>query len=333
MININEPKIEFALNAVRQAASLAGDIQQEMVSVALTKDDRSPVTVADFAAQAVVSSLLEKRFPDAILVGEEQADVLRSPEGRETLDKVADFASRAIPGVTPKLVCEYIDRGAAAPGENYWTLDPIDGTKGFLRGAQYACALAYVEEGKVQIGVLGCPNMNPDLREDVGGSGLLVVAKRGSGSWMTELRESQAEGQYSPLTVSTRLEPEQARLMRSFESGHTNVSQVDHFQEELGGKADPVRMDSQVKYALLAAGWGEIYLRLLSPDRMDYREKIWDQAAGSVIVEEAGGRVTDLDGNPLDFSQGRTLKKNRGICATNGILHEAALTALGKINA
>jgi len=333
MININEPKIEFALNAVRQAASLAGDIQQEMVSVALTKDDRSPVTVADFAAQAVVSSLLEKRFPDAILVGEEQADVLRLPEGRETLDKVADFASRAIPGVTPKLVCEYIDRGAAAPGENYWTLDPIDGTKGFLRGAQYACALAYVEEGKVQIGVLGCPNMNPNLREDVGGSGLLVVAKRESGSWMTELRESQAEGQYSPLTVSTRLEPEQARLMRSFESGHTNVSQVDHFQEELGGKADPVRMDSQVKYALLAAGWGEIYLRLLSPDRMDYREKIWDQAAGSVIVEEAGGRVTDLDGNPLDFSQGRTLKKNRGICATNGILHEAALTALGKINA
>ncbi len=333
MININEPKIEFALNAVRQAASLAGDIQQEMVSVALTKDDRSPVTVADFAAQAVISSLLGKRFPDAILVGEEQADVLRSPEGRETLDRVVNFVSRVIPGVTPKLVCEYIDRGAAAPGENYWTLDPIDGTKGFLRGAQYACALAYVEEGKVKIGVLGCPNMNPDLREDVGGSGLLVVAKRGSGSWMTELRESQAEGQYSPLTVSTRLEPEQARLMRSFESGHTNISQVDRFQEELGGKADPVRMDSQVKYALLAAGWGEIYLRLLSPDRMDYREKIWDQAAGSVIVEEAGGKVTDLDGNPLDFSQGRTLKKNRGICATNGILHEAALTALGKINA
>lgn len=330
---MNEPKIEFALNAVRQAASLAGDIQQEMVSVALTKDDRSPVTVADFAAQAVISSLLGKRFPDAILVGEEQADVLRSPEGRETLDRVVNFVSRAIPGATPKLVCEYIDRGAAAPGENYWTLDPIDGTKGFLRGAQYACALAYVVEGKVQIGVLGCPNMNPDLREDVGGSGLLVIAKRGSGSWMTELRESQAEGQYSPLTVSTQLEPEQARLMRSFESGHTNISQVDRFQEELGGKADPVRMDSQVKYALLAAGWGEIYLRLLSPDRMDYREKIWDQAAGSVIVEEAGGKVTDLDGNPLDFSQGRTLKKNRGICATNGILHEAALTALGKINA
>ncbi len=333
MINTNEPIIEFAINAVRQAASLAGDIQKEMVSVALTKDDRSPVTVADFSAQAVVGYLLGKKFPDAILVGEEQADVLRLPDERETLERVTDFVNREIPGVTPKLVCEYIDRGVDVPGENYWTLDPIDGTKGFLRGAQYACALAYVEDGIVQLGVLGCPNMNADLREDNGGSGSLLVAKRGSGSWITELRESQADHRYSPLAVSTRLEPEHARLMRSFESGHTDVSRVDLFQEELGGEAEPVRMDSQVKYALLAAGRGEIYLRLLSPGKMDYREKIWDQAAGSVIVEEAGGRVTDLDGNPLDFSQGRTLKKNRGICATNGILHEAALTALRKVNA
>jgi len=189
MINIKEPKIEFAINAVRQAASLAGDIQSEMVSVALTKDDRSPVTVADFAAQAVVSSLLGKRFPDAILVGEEQAGALRSPEGKETLDMVTKFVNRVIPDVTPRLVCEHIDRGAAAPGESYWTLDPIDGTKGFLRGAQYACALAYVDNGKVQLGVLGCPNMNSDLREDIGGRGSLLVAKRGSGSWMTELRE------------------------------------------------------------------------------------------------------------------------------------------------
>ena len=333
MININEPKIEFAINAVRQAASLAGDIQDEMVSVALTKDDRSPVTVADFAAQAVVGYLLGKKFPDAILVGEEQADVLRLPDERETLERVTDFVNREIPGVTSKLVCEYIDRGVDVPGENFWTLDPIDGTKGFLRGAQYACALAYVEAGIVQLGVLGCPNMNSDLREDIGGSGSILVAKRGSGSWITELRESQADHPYSPLAVSTRLEPKHARLMRSFESGHTDVSRVDLFQEELGGEAEPVRMDSQVKYALLAAGKGEIYLRLLSPGKMDYREKIWDQAAGSVIVKEAGGRVTDLDGNPLDFSQGRTLKKNRGICATNGILHEAALTALRKVNA
>ena len=264
------------------------------------------------------------------MVGEEQADVLRSPEEREVLERITGFVSRVIPEVTPDQVCDFIDRGVDDPGDKYWTLDPIDGTKGFLRGAQYASALAYVESGQVQLGVLGCPNMAPELIEDIGGEGTLLYAKRGQGSWISSLRAIDKE--FSSIKTSSRSNPEDARLMRSFESGHTNVSQVDLFQQALGGKADPVRMDSQVKYALLAAGHGEIYLRFLSPDRLDYKEKIWDQAAGSVIVEEAGGKVSDLDGNPLDFSQGRTLKKNRGICATNGLLHEGAIAALKEIN-
>jgi 3'(2'), 5'-bisphosphate nucleotidase len=92
-------------------------------------------------------------------------------------------------------------------------------------------------------------------------------------------------------------------------------------------------MDSQAKYAVLAAGHGELYLRLLSPKQLDYREKIWDQAAGSLIVEEAGGRVTDLHGHPLDFSAGRELRNNRGILASNGLLHSIALKALKAIDA
>jgi len=92
-------------------------------------------------------------------------------------------------------------------------------------------------------------------------------------------------------------------------------------------------MDSQAKYAVLAAGQGDLYFRLLSSGKSDYREKIWDQAAGSLIVEEAGGRVTDLDGKPLDFSKGRTLAANRGLVASNGHLHNAALAAIKKIRA
>ena len=78
---------------------------------------------------------------------------------------------------------------------------------------------------------------------------------------------------------------------------------------------------------------GDVLVRLISPSRPDYREKIWDQAAGSIVVTEAGGRITDLDARPLDFAQGRTLAKNRGILATNGLLHEPMLTALRKIGA
>ena len=331
MIETNDPKINFAINAVRVAACLAGDIQGEMISEALTKDDRSPVTVADFAAQAVVGYFLEKQFPGALLVGEEQADVLRSPQEREVLERITGFVKRVVPDVSPDEVCDFIDRGVDDPGDKYWTLDPIDGTKGFLRGAQYACALGYIEEGEVQLGVLGCPNMSPDLTEDIGGEGSLLYAKRGQGSWISSLRNE--DKQYSPLKTSSRSNPEDARLVRSFEAAHTNTFQIDSFQQALGGKADHlVRMDSQVKYALLAAGQGEVYLRFLSSNQLDYKEKIWDQAAGSVIVEEAGGKVTDLDGKPLDFSQGRSLNENRGICATNGHLHETAIKALREIN-
>ena len=333
MKNWQDKRITFALRAVQQAACLAADIQNEMVSEAITKDDRSPVTVADFAAQAVVGYLLENDLPGALLVGEEQAEILRSPAEREVLERITHFVTRIIPGVSPDEVCDYIDRGVDDPGNDYWTLDPIDGTKGFLRGAQYACALAYVQDGMVQIGVLGCPNINPDLKQEKGGEGSLLIAVRGEGSWISALTSEISPDHFKPLSVSSTSRVEDARLMRSFESGHTNTSQIDAFQSALGGNADPVRMDSQVKYALLAAGEGEIYLRLLSEDRMDYREKIWDQAAGSIIVEEAGGRVTDLDGKVLDYSRGRTLKDNRGICASNGLLHDQALAALKKVKA
>jgi 3'(2'), 5'-bisphosphate nucleotidase len=333
MIDWNDSRSKFALHAVHLAASLAAKIQGEMVSKTLTKDDRSPVTVADFAAQAVIGYLLEQSFAGELLVGEEQSEVLRSPEERDTLEQVAGFVSQVVPGATPEGVCEFIDRGGDEPGRNYWTLDPIDGTKGFLRWAQYATALAYVKDGEVQLGVLGCPNISPDLRETSPGEGSLLIARRGGGSWMAGLGDFDKPDRFSRLNVSKRRDPEDARLLRSFESDHTNTDQIDAFQEELGGKADPVRMDSQVKYALLASGEGEIYLRLLSPGRMDYKEKIWDQAAGSIIVEEAGGMVTDLDGAALDFSRGRTLKGNRGICASNGFLHKRALEAIRAVNA
>jgi 3'(2'), 5'-bisphosphate nucleotidase len=119
--------------------------------------------------------------------------------------------------------------------------------------------------------------------------------------------------------------------LRSYEEAHTNVGQIDRMARLLGVQAEPVRMDSQAKYAVLGAGKGDVILRLLSPEKPDYREKIWDQAAGSIIVEESGGQVSDLSGKPLDFHTGRTLERNRGVLATNGRLHQAFLDALKKI--
>ena len=64
-----------------------------------------------------------------------------------------------------------------------------------------------------------------------------------------------------------------------------------------------------------------------------YKEKIWDQCAGVVVLQEAGGMVSDLDGMPLDFSHGRTLAENRGVCATNGKIHSAVLDAIAAVGA
>jgi len=330
MLNINSPELQFAIDAVRQASLLVKQIQAEMVTSALTKDDRSPVTVADFAAQALVGYLLNQSFPNDAMIGEEDSSVLQTPEKRATLERITYFIEQYTSGATPESVCQWIDRGSAQSAERYWTLDPIDGTKGFLRGDQYAVALALVIDGVVKIGVLGCPNLTDGYKPAIGGPGSLVVAARGEGAWVTAIEDG---ADFKQINVSPLTDPVRARLLRSFESGHTNVSQIDIFATELGIEAQPVRMDSQAKYALLAAGHGELYLRLLSAKEPDYHEKIWDQAAGSIVIEEAGGKVTDLDGKPLDFTQGRTLAQNRGICGSNGELHVAALQALKEIGA
>lgn len=331
MLNLHSQEIKFSLDATQKASHLVSRIQSEMISSALNKEDRSPVTVADFASQALVAYLLHREFPNDILVGEEDSTALRVPGGQPILERVAAFLAGYLPDSSPEKVCDWIDRGCGQPAERFWTLDPIDGTKGFLRGDQFAIALALIENGQVQAGALGCPNLTGGYQPDTRGLGSLVIAERLRGAWVTPLEGREFE--FDPLKVSEIQDPSRARILRSFESGHTNVNQIDQFADALGVKADPVRMDSQAKYAVLAAGHGELYLRLLSPKKPDYREKIWDQAAGSLIVEEAGGWVTDLDGKPLDFTAGRTLANNRGILASNGHLHPPALQTLRTVSA
>lgn len=330
MLNMKDPHIEFASRAVRLAALLVRRIQAELITPAIEKDDRSPVTVADFASQALVGRLLEEAFPGDLMVAEEDSTGLRTPEAKDTLAQVSHFVSQIDPLAGPQTICEWIDYGRADGAARFWTLDPIDGTKGFLRGDQYVVALALVVDGQVQIGVLGCPNLLQAYQPQLNGPGSLLVAARGQGAWVTAL---EAPGEFQKLHVSTLKDPQQARVLRSVESGHTNISQVDIFSQELGILAEPVRLDSQAKYALLAAGYGELYLRLLSPRKPDYREKIWDQAAGSLILEEAGGQITDLHGKALDFSTGRQLSNNRGILGSNRYLHKQALSALEAIGA
>ena len=318
MIDLAHPEVGFAVGVVREAAQLAKQVQREMISTALIKEDQSPVTVADFAVQALLGCSLDQAFPNDPLVAEEDSGLLRRAQGQTLLQQVTESVVRVVPGATPEKIHNWIDRGHNSPSNRFWALDPIDGTKGFLRGAQYAVALALMVKGEVQIGVLGCPNLE---------GGTLIAAVREKGCWRTHLANLE---EFEQLQVSECRESTQARVLRSFESDHTNLRQMDELMGALKVRAEPLLMDSQAKYAVLAEGKGDLLFRLLSPKHPDYREKIWDQAAGSLVVEEAGGQVTDLDGKGLNFSVGHTLAENRGVVASNRHLHELALKVLSK---
>ncbi len=322
------PETRFLIEATRQAALMVRHIQDVLVNPSLTKEDRSPVTVADFAAQALVGKMLAQAFPKDALVAEESSEALR--QDGAALEAVSQFMREFSGEASPEMVCAWIDHNRVDTARRFWTLDPIDGTKGFLRGDQYAVALALVVDGQVQMGALGCPRLMDGYRPDLAGSGSLAAAVRGQGAWVTDLRQPQA---YEAMHVSGRSDPQAAHILRSFEAGHTNTSQIDLFAQALGVQAEPVLMDSQVKYAVLAAGKGDLMLRLLSASQPNYKEKIWDQAAGSLVLEEAGGQISDLHGRPFDFSCGRSLLHNRGVLASNRLLHAAALRALEQIGA
>jgi 3'(2'), 5'-bisphosphate nucleotidase len=323
-----EAELKAAIAAVRDAALVCQSVQSNLVTAAtLEKKDRSPVTVADFASQALVCAALIENSKIHAVVGEENAKELRESGAEATRDKVVEHVRNIRgAGVSVDQALDWIDVGGVTPDgslERYWTLDPIDGTKGFLRGEQYAIALGLIEEGRVVAGVLGCPNLpGPD-----GSAGALLSAVRGQGAQVRPLG-GKGEAGAQTIRVSDIQTPAAARFCESVESGHSDQDQSAQIAAALEITEEPVRVDSQAKYAIVAQGQAQIYLRL--PTRKDYREKIWDHAAGLAVVEEAGGRVTDVRGNPLDFGHGRQLENNSGVIATNGPIHDRVLAAVAR---
>lgn len=317
-----ESEIKAARELVAEACALTRRVQSDVVANAdsLTKGDRSPVTLADLTVQAVIGHRLSALFPgDAFLAEEDSGSLDASPTMAE---KVGALARTAVPGLEDGEIAAALDRGSHPGGADgrHWVLDPVDGTKGFLRGQQYAIALALVDRGRVVVGALGCPNL-PAPGQRGNGDGWIFHAARGGGAWATPC----GGGKTVAAAVDSIADSAEATFCESVEAAHAAHSVQAGIARRLGITHEPYRIDSQCKYAVLARGEASIYLRL--PRDTSYREKVWDHAAGAIVIEEAGGRVSDLDGNPLDFSKGRRLATGRGIIATNGLLHEAVLEA------
>ena len=236
-----------------------------------------------------------------------------------------DLVVRAVRGADARIAASDVralltTEDVSSPIGRCWTIDPLDGTKGYLRGGQFAIALALLEEGVPVLGVLGLPRLGA-LGDDAG-SGVVLAATRGGGAMQAGIDG----GPWVPVSCRAWARGSPIRFAGSVERAHSTTDSIEAALASLGPVV-PVRVDSQAKYGLVARGDADLYVRS-SPDRA-YRECIWDHAAGWLLARESGCTVTDLRGAPLTFSHGRRLDRNEGVLCASPALHEAALDTLG----
>ncbi|CAN7023757.1 unnamed protein product, partial [Brassica rapa subsp. trilocularis] len=338
-----EMSYDEMLAAAKKAVSLAARLSNEvrkslLVSDVWNKSDDSPVTVADYGSQAVVSIVLERELKNepVSLVAEEETGELRKKGSEVFLEGITKLVKDTLaseesyadsPPLSTEDVLNAIDCGKSEGGCSgyHWVLDPIDGTRGFVRGEQYAVGLALLVEGKVVLGVMACPNLplasvvcetDKSSKENVG---CLFFATSGSGAYVQPL-----EGNSLPqkVGVSSNENLEEAKFLESY---HKPIPLHSSIAKKLGITASPVRMDSQAKYAAVSRGDAEIYLRFTLSG---HRETIWDHAPGFIITTEAGGVVCDAAGKSLDFSKGKYLAHKTGIIVTTKKLKPCVLKAV-----
>jgi 3'(2'), 5'-bisphosphate nucleotidase len=331
------------MNATSAAAAMPDDLRDALRAVApslavvralgatldavppIEKKDGSPVTAADYAVQAVVVAGLraaagDRRVP---LLGEESASGLASARRPDAVRAVVDAVRAALGWMDEAEVLRLIDGDEPRSGAPHWTIDPIDGTRGFVLGAQCSVCLARVEGRDVTLAVMGCPRMGPtgDVGVHANGPGVLYGAVRGGGAF-----ECDAAGQ---ALRSMRVDPWRGpgiRWARSLNrSGSLAVGRTEPLVRAIGPILE-TRMDSQCKYALVARGDADLVVR--TPRTAGAVEQVWDHASGALLAAEAGAEATDACGRPLDFGHGALLAANVGVLVAARGLHERAVQAL-----
>lgn len=308
----------------RMAASLCVTIQEELVDPA-QKDGREPVTIADYASQALIGNALASNYSDDAVLSEERSEEFMLLLNDQQRALVQRYVTDAVGGyVFEEQICAWLDYGKQKTARRTWVIDPIDGTKGFLARRHYCVAIGLLVDFQPVLGVLASPGFysdDPDASEE---PGALIYARHGAGAYIEPLFGGEPE----PIHASAQLEPAYAVMLSSYESAHTDRAFLERMAHALGRAPDApeYQLDSQDKHGMIAAGRGDIFVRL-APDE-GYLEKIWDHVAGYAIVNEAGGRVTDVYGRELDFSTGRLMTRNRGVVVTNRYLHDTVIAAI-----
>lgn len=335
--------------AVLRAAILTKRIQSQVNAV--PKADATPVTVADFAAQALLISALHAAFPCDGFLGEEDSSVLRSDV--QLRDKVYEVVlssaeaggeTLASPSSMEEML-DLIDLGGSGQGGHsgrFWVMDPIDGTATFLRGQQYAVSLALIENGKEIVGVLGCPSLKVaddgrvyDDVVDRDGLGVILTAVKGHGTTIRRFPSQAASLLSSPaLPLAAPLagpgDLKDLCFVDCQKSSSTNHELTRTLAAEFGAQYPGLDLwASHMRYAALVLGSADTWVRLGARETAVFH--IWDNAGTQLIFTELGGKITDFDGKAIDFGAGRALHANKGMIAARACVHDAIFKKANEI--
>ncbi|XP_057764659.1 putative PAP-specific phosphatase, mitochondrial isoform X1 [Salvia miltiorrhiza] len=352
--------LQAAVDVVERACHLCVDVQKSLFSSdgnIIEKIDQTPVTVADFGVQALVSLEMSKLFPSIPLVAEEDSGFVRENNlAGAVFAEVTEKSSISDKELSEDDVLKAIDRGGkdayvfGPEPTTYWILDPIDGTRGFVKGSEalYVVGLALVVEGKIVLGVMGCPNWqerdsdisNTDgAEENVSRSGIIMISHVGCGTWSTRLWDWPNSNikmacKWIRCVVDGFHQVHEARFCipesQTWESLPLSAQfSATTFANNVGEKQIlllPACCGSLCKYLMVASGRASTFIMRARTKRII---KVWDHAVGVICIHEAGGKVTDWKGNALDFAadekERRVLFPCGGILVTNDGLHKRIL--------
>lgn len=335
-------ELRVAMLAVHHASVLTKRVTESRHTGAFAKSDRSPVTIADFGAQALLISSVHTAFPEDGFIGEESAVELRRDEVlREGVwGFVKGGEGGGVRDVEEMMRC--VDLGAQGgnkaggkgSGKRCWMLDPVDGTRAFMRGEQYAVSLALIIEGKQKIGVLGCPNLSLEegcVREDLvdtDGLGWIIYAVEGQGAWRRKMSMGALGEPIKMERIGSSLQDRPLRWIES-QTKNRDIAKQSAVAKAMGAEWPGTDIWSmQMKYMAVAVGGNDALVRI-SPE--GYRGYVWDHAGGQLICAEVGIKITDAWGNDFDFSKGRRLEDNWGVIAAVPELHSRVLEEVTKV--
>ncbi|MSQ90472.1 MAG: hypothetical protein EXS01_03645 [Phycisphaerales bacterium] len=294
------------------------------------KPDGSPVTAGDLAVQMAVCAVLAERTPDMAVIGEEGESSFEGSAGRELLERAVVAVRLSMGSAAPSDPTQFL-RGDTRPrASSWWTVDPIDGTKGFRSARHYALCLALVEDRRATIGILSCPTLVMGRDPLAIGSdeqfGTVYAALRGKGAWKFQPTEGLRELPAMAMQVRRPKHTSQSwRVCDSIEGG-SRAERMRTVMSATDLKWSSVSLDSQCKYALLAEGTADCFMRVPGSRGA---EKVWDHAPGVVVAEEAGASVSDVLGNPLVFA-GESLDQNVGTLACDPAIADRVCKAAAR---